>query len=461
MAYRIAMGDLVSNIVPYHAGLLEKPEPVMLAGLFYDTPWTRDASINTMSAGALLAPEVARHTLLSVLEWRDGQAYIGGQYWDAIIWVRGAWSLYLTSGDVDFLRLAFAATQNSLRYFEETEFDPEDGLFCGPACYGDGVAAYADVYALGPSSCILDWIKANHPQKRERGFGLPMKALSTNCLYYDAYHIATAMAGELQVEANAAWAEKAAALRSAINRHFWRAEAGSYRYLVDPFGGDERQEGFGLAFAILLGVADASQCEAIFQNHYSTAFGIPCLWPTYERYQTGDSSHIGRHSGCIWPQINAAWAEAAASRGKTGIFGGELKSLAALACRDGQFAEVYHPVTGAIYGGLQEEGADRVIQEYFACFRQTWCATGFLRMIYFGLLGLRLEPAGLRFEPCVPEGFEQIVLRGLPYRGGALDITVKGSGNKVADYHVNGVPHGIGEALKADAKEVTITMAHR
>ena len=45
-AFRIAVGDLLGNVAPFKDGLLEKPVPVILAGLDYGTPWTRDASIN-------------------------------------------------------------------------------------------------------------------------------------------------------------------------------------------------------------------------------------------------------------------------------------------------------------------------------------------------------------------------------------------------------------------------------
>jgi hypothetical protein len=67
-AYRIALGDLMGNIQPFQDGLLEEPQPVMLAGLDYDTPWTRDAAINVWNGVGLIWPEVARHTLHSVLE---------------------------------------------------------------------------------------------------------------------------------------------------------------------------------------------------------------------------------------------------------------------------------------------------------------------------------------------------------------------------------------------------------
>ena len=61
----------------------------------YCEPWTRDAAINTYNAGALLFPDIAKDTLLSVLKSADGQIMIGGEYWDSIIWVWAAWSEYI------------------------------------------------------------------------------------------------------------------------------------------------------------------------------------------------------------------------------------------------------------------------------------------------------------------------------------------------------------------------------
>ena len=37
LAWRIAVGDIVGNIKPYQAGLLEKSEPCLVAGLDYSS----------------------------------------------------------------------------------------------------------------------------------------------------------------------------------------------------------------------------------------------------------------------------------------------------------------------------------------------------------------------------------------------------------------------------------------
>lgn len=196
-AYRIAAADLTGNIRLFQDGLLDEPEPVLLAGLDYDTPWTRDAAINIWNGLSLFDPGVSRNTLLAVLEHTQDRLRIGGQYWDAIIWAVGAWEYYLQTGDRKFLRLAVDAVQNSLERFEKEEFDASFGLFRGPAVYGDGVAAYPDRYSPGGTSSILDWVKANPDKRAVNGFGIPMMTLSTNCVYARAYHIAGMMRAEL------------------------------------------------------------------------------------------------------------------------------------------------------------------------------------------------------------------------------------------------------------------------
>ena len=64
-AFRIAMGDMLGNVIHYKSGLLEKPAPCLSAGLSYPDPWTRDTAFNTWSGAGAIIPEVMKHTLLS------------------------------------------------------------------------------------------------------------------------------------------------------------------------------------------------------------------------------------------------------------------------------------------------------------------------------------------------------------------------------------------------------------
>ena len=393
-AFRIAAGDLLGNVQPFKDGLLDAPAPCLIAGLEYATPWTRDAAFNSWFALSRIAPEVAKNTLLSVLErGPDGLVRIGGQYWDAIIWAQGAWEHHLVTQDRAFLSLALDAVKHSLARFEAEEFDPVDGLFRGGACFQDGVAAYPDGYAPAagqpPFSGIDKWAEVAQSRRFPTGGGIPCKALSTNCLYYRAYRIAPLMAKTLGVAPDPAWETKAQALHAAINARFWNDAPGRYRYLVDAPSDDDRQEGLGLAFALLFGLADDDKARRIFETVYLTAHGIPCLWPTYPRY--AKRGEYGRHSGPIWPQVNAAWALACIAHGRKDLAQQELVSLAAKVCRDGCFIEVYHPVTGLPYGGLQEHHERPGMEPYPVIRRQSWCASGYIAIATALFPGLRAK----------------------------------------------------------------------
>jgi glycogen debranching enzyme len=430
-AWRIAAGDLAGNVTLFRSGMLEREVPVLLAGLGYPTPWTRDASINAWNGVSILMPGVARNTLLAVLEHTGNGVRItgGNQYWDSIVWATGAWHHYLVTGDRHFLALAFEAVTNSLAFYESTEFDPEDGLFRGPG-WSDGVSGYPAEYAdcLGESGINL-WPKMNPDKVSRAGYGIPMKALSTNCLYYNAYVVRAQMARELGLPSPSS---NAAQIREAINSLLWNPETGRYRYVIGPFGSSDHQEALGHAYALLFGIAPDERARAVLTNQFVAPAGVPCVWPNFERYTDG----FARHAGTVWPQIQGMWAHAAAQRRNTSVFGHELFQLARHAFRDNQFAEIYHPFTGEIYGGLQERrGRGVVLWESQP--RQSWAASAYVRMLLFGLLGMEVTPEGVRFAPCVPAGIEQIEVTNLMLRGLRLDVVVRRTGARKTEESIS------------------------
>jgi glycogen debranching enzyme len=403
--------------------------------LDYDTPWTRDAAINVWNGLGLLWPDVSRNTLLAVLEMKQDNPHIGGQYWDAIIWTIGAWAYYLQTGDRGFLALTFDAVKNSLDRFEREEFDPQLGLFRGPAVYGDGVAAYPDRYSPGNTSSILDWVRA-HPDKRVyNGFGIPMMTLSTNCVYAQAYRLAGKMARELSLELHSNYEQRADALAGSIQKNFWNPEKGTFNYIVDPEGICDFQEGLGHAFAILFDLANAEQASNILQKQHVTSAGIPCVWPTFPRYSA--LGGFGRHSGTVWPFISGFWGEAALKGDRPDLFGREFMTLTAHINRHGQCAEIYHPETGEIYGGLQEAGRGPDGMDWVSCARQSWTASAYLRMLLNGLFGLRLSAEGVTFQPYLPVDINHAHLGGISYRSCRLDLTVEGHGGQVVEFYRN------------------------
>ena len=122
--------------------------------------------------------------------------------------------------------------------------------------------------------------------------------------------------------------------------------------------------------------------------------GVPCLYPNFHRYEPYG---YGRHSGPVWPHVQAFWADACAKYAPKKFFH-ELEALSQNAVRDGYFSEIYHPYTGERYSGVQEwQGS--IVDTWKSEKRQMWCATGYIRMILFDLLGMRFAENGITVFP--------------------------------------------------------------
>ena len=444
-AFRIATGDLYGNMQTFKGGLLRQESPCLLAGLDYDKPWTRDAAINVWNAGCLLFPEVSKNTLLAQCGKTDGKLVIQGQYWDKIIWTIGAWNYYLGTGDKEFLELAYKATANTLQILEEEEWSDSLHLFRGAAVYGDGVSAYPKVYTeseidshpTGSFSGIFEWAEYNPDRKVKKGVGLPMHVLSTNAVYYKVYKLMPLIEKALGEKQNATWSEKANRLKQAINDYFWDTNRKLYNYLVDPFGNCKAQEGLGISFALLFNIATPEMAEQIMNHAYVLPTGIPCLYPSFERYRNTTINSYGRHSGTIWPQVQGFWADAMIQYHNYDAFLNEFTALTDHVNHDKQFVEIYHPDTGLPYGGIQEP-TNNNWSEWFCADRQSWSATAYLRMILKGLVGIRLTSSGMLIQPYLPQSINELEIHNIPYRKARLNIRISGNGDKIKSFLVNG-----------------------
>lgn len=439
-AFRIALGDFFTNVQDFRIPILDMVAPVILAGIEYNSPWTRDAAINCWNAGSFMLPEVARNSLLTRVTQRNDSLMIldRGNYWDAIIWSTGAWNHYLCTGDREFLDTALEVTRNTLAFYERTEYNENYGLFRGLA-WSDGVAAYEGKYAnTGGSSAAIDWVKYNPDKISTPGFGIPMMATYTNCLYYNAYLVAYKMEKEINKQ-NSGYLEKAEDLKQAINKYLWNEETGLYKFYIDEEEESNLQTAYGDAFAVLFGVADEKKASSIFKNHYVAPAGIPCGWPPLERYHA-DEHTFPRHNAVVWPQIQGFWAEAAARYKKSDLLWHELSKLAENAVRDMQFSEIYHPFTGERYGGMQEgykEDQGKILL-WHSTNRQTWAATAYIRMVIYGLLGVNTDNGIISFSPCIPEDLSQVELSNLSIRNMNFHVKVTGSGTQIGQVSING-----------------------
>ena len=111
---------------------------------------------------------------------------------------------------------------------------------------------------------------------------------------------------------------------------------------------------------------------------------------------------------------------------------------------------------------MQEKQGQGIIL-WKATSRQTWAATAYLRMVLFGLAGMRFNTDGVRFQPCIPEGISHVELRNVNYRGINFDLAIGGTGTTVKQCLINGraVNGGLLGADGEGRKQVTITLSDR
>jgi glycogen debranching enzyme len=263
-----------------------------------------------------------------------------------------------------------------------------------------------------------------------------MKTLSTNCVYAQAYRIAGFMSRECGTDLQPLYEERANQLAASIQKHFWNPEPGTFHYLIDEDGVCDFQEGLGHSFAILFKLVNAEQAASILSKQHGTAAGIPCVWPSFPRY-TAFGGH-GRHSGTAWPFISGFWGEAALRNGRADLFETEFTILTENINRSGQSAEIYHPDTGDVYGGLQESGSGPDGMDWASCTRQSWTASAYLRLLLNGLFGLEFSTDGITVSPHLPAGVDHAQISGISYKGCSLDLTVEGRGGRVIEFRRNG-----------------------
>lgn len=417
--YDAALRTVGSNVM---AG----PPPYLRAGGGYDDPWTRDASINAWLAVSMLDRALAEDTLLMVTEEAPGGRVVAqdDQWWDQMIWAVAAWNHYLVTGDACFLRTAYDIARRTAAVREQHQLVASAGLFRGPGVMQDGISGYPT--ELGDPDLADESFVLRHRRI------LDVFCLSTNVVHVGAYDALAAMALELG-EDPAPYRSRGESLRQAIEAAFWDPEGQRYAYLVEPSTGLRfwHEEEFGVALAVLLGVAPAPRAAHLVAAAHRSPHGVVNLWPHFDGY---DDDRPARHNAMCWPMVMGVWAWAVAATGQADLFGSDLDHLVGLlASSDGQY-ELYDPTSGEPHGGWQ------ALRAWESEPDQTWSSTALVAAVVHGVLGLRPGPAGLAFGPCVPQGLGGLRLAALPYRGALLDVSVEGEGDVLDQVLVDGVP---------------------
>ncbi|TRX04491.1 alpha-L-rhamnosidase-related protein [Flavobacterium gawalongense] len=400
--------DALYNLSLEEAKLAIEPDSTFRTGAKWAGVWTRDISYSIVLAFAYLEPEVAKISLLKKVK-RDRiiQDTGSGGAWpvssDRTTWALAAWEVYKTTGDAAWLKKAYTIIKNSAADDYKTIRNSQTGMYSG-------------------ESSFLDWREQTYPKWMSNMDIYVSQNLGTNVVHYQTHQILSKMATILG-EPHGQYDAIASEIKKGINEQLWMEDKGYYaqylygRNFLTP---SKRFEALGEALAVLFDVADAKQSKMILSQSPLTEYGATCIYPQIPGIPP-------YHNNAIWPFVQSYWNLAAAKVGNEKVLNHGLASLYRAA---GLFLTNYENMV-ADNGDFKgtEINSDRML----------WSMAGNLSMVYRVFMGMEFTEEGILFHPAIPKEYRGTKkLENFKYRKANLSIMVKGYGNQIASFTIDG-----------------------
>ncbi len=375
--YAMAQDDLqLDSVKAIRDGAFDHGQPIPChcfeTGLKWPYVWTRDLSYSIDLGLWRFDPTRARNGLLFKLSGVRVPSAPQGLYamqdtgsggsWpistDRIVWFLGAQHLL---GDPAFADRVWPALQDTLAQDRQYAFDGTFGLYRGETSF-------------------MDWREQSYPAWTADNvtFIAQSYALSTNVLHYQALQLAASLAdSHHDAKAAAAYRAQAAALKVAINAHFWRADRGMYMsYLAGDGTPYDTYDLLGIALAITSGVADGARARQALANYPTWPAGSPVMWP-----ERADQPIY--HNRAIWPFVSAYALRAARTVNDPARIAHEIRSVMRGAALYGSNLENYELLT---QGQHVDEG--KLSGPVVNSPRQLWSVAAYLDIVSEGVFGL-------------------------------------------------------------------------
>jgi len=383
-----------------------REDGTLMAGKQWPGVWTRDISYSIILAVAAVNPDASRTSLMAkVKNGKIIQDTGTGGSWpcssDRMVWSLAAWEIYLTTGDKDWLRTAFAIIESSAADDEQVVFEPS-GLILGETSF-------------------IDWREQSYPRWMDPKDIYHSVSLGTNVVQFETWKILGQMAKELGKKD--VYSKKAEKIAKAVNQALWLEKDGyygMYRYgrlypSVVP-----KSEALGEALAVLTGLAGKERAEKVMASVPVYEFGVPTFYPQIPEMNP-------YHNNSVWPFVQAYFTLAGKKVGNTAVVEHGLASITRSSALFLTNKENFVASTGDYMG--TEINSDR----------QLWSVAASLAMTYKVLFGLDYSADGLRFTPFVPKSWaSERKLENLNYHGAKVSVSVSGFGEGIKSVRING-----------------------
>lgn len=296
-------------------------------------------------------------------------------------WAEAAWEVYCATGSQKWLSEAFGLLQKMLQRQQQLNSSP---------LLPDLVIGIHDTTHSAATTAVSSpqWLNG---MEQFQSFSTTANILRANALY-----IASRMAGELNnTKKQRSFKDDATRLRNAINDRLWHPDRqfygqrlyGSICPIADLITDNEAN-----SLAILTGTATREMSDAIIANIPLPKYGVSTTHPVPD----GDNSRLSP----------------------------EVQTLFALASAKVRNAEAFTLATAS----LMNLSLDHRLPSLLPA------------IILKGMFGISATTTGLTFSPMIPDKFPGGKhLEGLRYRNAVIDITLNGTGDRIASFMLDSV----------------------
>lgn len=420
--YNMALDEMVNAV---------EPDTTLRTGKEWGGVWTRDVSYSILLSMAQMQPLASKVSLMKKVNPNGViiQDTGSGGAWpvssDREIWALAAYELYKVTGEREWLEYIYPIIKKSLA--------------------NDALVVQTDGGLVKGETSFIDWREQSHPRWMQTADIYNTETLSTSIVHAQALRALAEIATELgHADEAPAYLERARKIEDAVNRELWMPDKGyyaMYKYGRNHLILNPRAETLGESLAILYDVADADRARTITASNPTTPFGAAIFFP-----QIADMPAY--HNNALWPWVGSYWALANA---KAGNERGVLEAIGAIFRPAALFAtnkENFNLDNGDIATELNSSN-------------MLWCLAGNIALTQRILFGIEYRPNSLAFAPFVPKALAaERTLSNYRYRNAILNITVRGYGNRIKSFTLNGREHA--PEIPADitgTNDIVITMA--
>lgn len=387
-----------------------EPDTTLRTGKEWAGVWTRDVSYSIILSMAYMQPEASKISLMKKVNanGRIIQDTGSGGAWpvssDRMIWAVAAYEVYKVTGDKEWLKFIYLVIRDSFEDDFKVVYNAESGLVRGETSF-------------------IDWREQSYPKWMQTADIYNSEAMNTSVVHAEGLRILSKIADELGKKKEAKrYAEAAKSLTDAINRVFWMDDKGyyaMYTYGRENMILNPRAETLGESLAILFNVASPERAKIISQSNPTTPYGVAIFYP-----QISDMPSY--HNNALWPFVASYWTLACAKAGN------EQATLQG-------FGSVFRPA--ALFATNKEnfnlDNGD--IATELNSSNMLWSLSGNIALTCRILFGINYEDNGLSFSPFVPKVMaDNRTLSNFTYRDAKLNITVKGHGQHIKSFMLNG-----------------------